>query len=200
MKKLKLLPLLGAGLLALTGCSSSANEISRSKSLKLYKYEEAEGYFGEKVEGKCYSSFEPGSAPEVVKLKSGTDVTEITNKVISADFFSALIHFEDNDIVVQTCFYDEYEEANIYNAAKVLGEVPTYNLEGKVLTVSFTGATQGLYDGKYGFALHLEAKYNKVGLLYKSSFLLAVSTDLNASNEAQTVLKYRGNLQYTWGK
>ena len=36
MKKMKLLPLLGAALLALTGCGSSGGEITRKEARKLY--------------------------------------------------------------------------------------------------------------------------------------------------------------------
>ena len=198
MKKLKLLPLLGVGLLALVGCSGSNNEISHKKAQSLYDPEAAAGY-DVPTEPARNSDLEPDGQPsEVIALKEGTSVEQITARLVLTDAYTYMSIFHDGYLIDNTSFTFEATDENFYQLAREFQEKPTYTLDGKKLTTSFTGSTEiEMETVKYGLAMHFEAKYNKVGLIYEASYELVVATDLNKSS-ADTKLRYVGNISANW--
>lgn len=204
MKKLRYLPLLGVALLALTGCSSN-NEISHKKAQSLYNQEAALAYQLRNSETK--NSLEPaseGGAPtEVVAVKGNTEeekaekIAQITTRLCLTELYGYLsvYHIEIPD---NTSFFFDANDENFYQLAHFFLEKPTYTLDGKKLTTNFTGSTKTTIEAtEYGLAMHFEAKYNKVGLIYESSYELVVTTDLNKTT-AETVLRYEGSITADW--
>ena len=199
MKKLKYLPVLGVGLLALVGCSSSNNEISHRKAQGLYSQDAALSY-GEQSHTR-ESALEPGGSPsEVIALKDGTDVAAITARLCMTEIYTNLSIFHDSYSVDNISFFFDSVDENFYQLAHSFQEKPTYTLDGKQLTVSFTGSTNmEIEAAQYGLAMHFEAKFNKVGLIYEAGYELVVAADLNKSS-AETKLRYVGELTAKWAE
>ena len=205
MKKFKLLPLMGAALLALVGCSSSGGEeISRKQALGLYKAEKAAEYSLAVYEH--YNSIDAGVAgdienayyPQVVngKLKEGTTIPDVSAALTTLDMYGYLSYFHENQGLDSNDTFFNNADVKTHSLARYFEEdSATYMLEDHRVGSHFTGATTvTISDQKYGLAMYFIATYNKVGLLKKATFELAVATDLNAQNSAETVLKYKGLL------
>ena len=198
MKKLKYLPLLGVGLLALAGCSSSAGEVSRKKARRLYDESAIIAYNVYINAGDRSCSFDNDKDPEVISKSDGTSVEGVTNDVLLTDIYEKLYLFYENPIIANdVAFFNNVDDNCIYPLAGLFQEKPTYNLDGKKLTASFTGSMkQNINDKDYGFAMNFEAKFNKHGLLTNAEFELVVATDLNKQS-ADTKLRYTGQVKTT---
>ena len=194
MKKMKLLPLLGAALLALTGCGSSGGEITRKEARKLYNPNDIGGYNVYLDTRAC--SFDYGVGPEVLRLKEGTSIEGVTNSVISSGIYEKLYLFHENPIIASdVTFFNNVDDECAYVLADMFEEKPTYTVDGKKATISFTGSTQmKLNEKNYGFAMYFEAKFSKKGFVTKSSFELVVATDLK-DKSAETMLRYTGSIK-----
>ena len=198
MKKIKYLPLLGASLLALAACSSGSNEISRKKALAYYDPDAAIGYFVSDPRIQV-SALHDTSLVEVVKIHKNTSVEAVTSDVASTEIYSDLNYFQDAYYpTVQETFFNDYEPL-MKSLATFFQEKLTYDLENKKVSFHFTGSTEKeVNDVKYGYALHLEAKFNKVGLLTESKYQLVVTADIAKDGAVDTNLKYSGILKFTW--
>ena len=190
MKKLKLLPLLGAGLLALVGCSSGdGQEISRNQAKKMYESAQpAEMHLDidDKWNGIEYFEYADPSDldyktryPEISKKKNDASVATMVADLKSDEIFNGgltLFHetvgHDMNDIVFLTV------DTLMYDLATLFEEKPTYELTGKSVKEYFTGSTEYKINEKmYAFALYLETKFDANGYVSKTKFELVVGTD-----------------------
>ena len=189
MKKMKLLPLLGAALLVLTGCNSSAggDEISGKKAGSYYNSEVATLY-----------SFDTENSKHHEEYTGVTD--EVASEMMShlSNVFAYLIAFSDNYYATpQEQFLDEYKVAEYTALAKIFDETMEYRLEGKKISASFTGSA---HDQNYGFAMYFTATYHSYGLLKSSAYSLAVSHDKEGDGKVDNTAVFSGELNFVWSK
>ena len=213
MKKMKYLPLLGVALLALTGCNSGSAEISQAKARSLYDKTTAySSYILDASKTTRSGSFdykEDGDhhivGPKVIKLKgNGTEVNYANEDFFNSGYRAAYLQIFEQSFVPDNveCYFNNNDEGFINDFATVLGEKPEYRLEGKVLTVSFTGSSHEMFPAaakKYGVAVNFQAVYNEGGLLSEASYRWALSTD-DDGDGAQTSLVYSGDIHLVWKK
>lgn len=202
MKKMKLLPLLGVALLGLVGCSGSSNEISHKKAQRVYDPDWATGWTIDGTATRKTDLTFGGTPSEVISVKKGAGadyVDSITAKLCLTDIYGYLSIFEDGYSLDSLSYSFANTDDNIYQMAKYFQEKPTYTLDGKIMTVSFTGSTQEVVEAtKLGLAMFFEAKYNKAGIITEAQYELVATTDLNKKNEADTKLRYLGEFKATW--
>lgn len=187
MKKMKLLPLLGAALLVLTGCNSSAGgeEISGKKAGSYYNSEVATLYTFDAENSKHHEEY--------------TGVTgEVASEMMShfSNVFAYLMAFSDNYYATpQEQFLDQYKVDEYTNLAKVFDESMDYRLEGKKITASFTGSA---HEQNYGFAMYFTATYHPYGLLKSSAYSLAISQDKDGDGKIDYNALFTGELNFVW--
>ena len=187
MKKMKLLPILGASLLVLTACNSSGGEeITAKKAGSYYNYEAAMEYYCDMEHSKTKQSF------------SGVDenMAQEMRNYFATSVFVWLDCFGDNYYPnLQTDFLSEYKVEEYKTFAKFFDEGMEYRLENKQITASFTGSA---HDQKYGYAMYFTATYNKVGLLKKGAYSFAVSYDKEGDGIIDYKALFTGSLSFAW--
>ena len=205
MKKIKFLPLLAVGLLALVGCGSSGGqEISRKKALEKYDPAQTDRYtlsMYERENGIDTALREDKQSPyypEAVngKLKGGdAEIVAIAGQLATTEMYEKLFYFQENvGLDKSDVFFNNFDDYTL-ELAKIFQETPTYTVDGKKLEAHFTGSVEiKVAEKDYGLAMHYVANFNKVGLLTSTTFELIVATDLNAKNEVETLLRFKGYL------
>ena len=183
MKKLKLLPLLGVGLLALTGCGSSNNEISEVKALSLYQLSVAEQY-------------------SLVSEKSSfnTDIDAGVKAQFEEGVFSNIPEFDESFIAFATpanCFFGQAKADSLKTLANYFQEYMTYTLDGKSLTAEFTGSND---NEEYGIAMNCSFKYQTAGLIKSAHYTFSYAVDTNGDGKSDSVNVYHADLKLTWQK
>lgn len=199
MKKFKLLPLLGVTLLGLVGCSGSSNEISHKKAQRVYDPDAATGWA---VAGEAIRETDlEGTPSEIISIKDGAGadyVDSITTKLCLTELYGYLSIFTEGYSLDSLSYSFANTDDNMYQLAKYFQEKPTYILDGKKLSVSFTGSTKAEIETvQFGFAMNFEAKFNKAGIISEAQYELVVATDLNKQT-ADTKLRYLGEFKATW--
>lgn len=212
MKKIKFLPLLAVGLLALVGCGSSGGqEISRNKARTLYSEDVVDQYVLH-IEDRWNSFDSVGSVdpegpdawklPQVwnKKLKNGTTIEDVTAAVTTTDVYYNLQVFHQNQPISTTDGFMNHLDESIGHLAEEFQENSTYTLDGHKLKVHFTGSMDTTISEKeYALAMYFEVNFNKLGLLTNAKFELMASTDFNADkNTSETILKFAGELKCSY--
>ena len=205
MKKMKILPLLGVALLALTGCNKGGGEVTRGQAKKQYQDTNPAEYHLANFDH--WNSIDEGAAgdpeqlhyPEVVngRLKAGTSITDVSGALVTLDMYGYLYYFHENQGLDNNDVYFNNADELTFKLAKFFQEDgATYTLDGKLVKSYFTGSKEVEVSGvKYGLAMYYEVNYDKHGFITEASFSLAVTADYNAKKGyAETVLMYRGLL------
>ena len=183
MKKLKLLPLLAVGLLALTGCGSSNNEITEVKALSLYQLSIAEQY-------------------SIVTEKSSftTDIDAGVKAQFEEGVFSNIPEFNESFIAFANptnCFFGQAKADSLKSLANYFKEFMTYTLDGKSLTAEFTGSNSN--EG-YGIAMNCYFKYQSAGLIKSAHYSFSYAVDTDNDGKSDSVNVYHGDLTLVWQK
>lgn len=190
MKKLKLLPLLGAALLVLTSCGE-AGETSQEKAYAYYDYSVAEQY-NNNLKDISYG-------PMVVESNDGIH-DPATGYTYFKNNYLAWFYDDTASFTPDKCFlkYNDLD-ATIPIATK-FGEEVTYNLEGKRITTHFTGSTTPGDSDSFSFAMYYTLRYNAVGLIEYGTFDLWGSSPEDTNSGIRTLFKVTGKVVLNWVK
>ena len=206
MKKIKFLPLLAVGLLALVGCGSSdGQEISQGKAESLYENTVVAEFAVSQIDHRngidSAAYVEPTDPyyPVVVngKLKSGTTIGDVAAAITTTYVYQYLEYFHENQGLDANDVFFGKADIDSEKLATLFQEKVTYTLEsGRRVKAHFTGSMkQDIEDKQYGFAMYYEMNYDKNGFVKTAKFDLVVSTDYNESKkEVDTVIKFKGDL------
>ena len=202
MKKIKLLPLLAVGILALTGCNSAGQQISKGKAESLYDGIDYNDYGVSHIANRngidsaFYVDPDDEYYPVYVNNKKNSTVTDVAGDLKTSDVYSYLQYFHEGEGLDEKDVFFGFADINGEKLATLFKEDVTYTLEGKKLVTHFTGSADLEINGKrYGLAMFYEVNYDRNGFIKTAKFNLAVSTDYNADkNEAGTIMRFKGDL------
>ena len=205
MKKIKFLPLLAVGLLALVGCNSSGGqEISRNKARSLYDEHVVYEYTlnapdrWNGIDIALSSTPEDKHYPQFIDGKSAMSIPDVAAALSTTEVYGYISLFHNNTPVdITDAFFNNTDEP-IGHLAEEFQEEATYLLEGKELKVHFTGSMDTTIGGKeYALAMYFEIQFNKKGLATKGQFELMAATDLDKT-EASTLIRFDGEFVFTY--